>query len=90
MSVNRQPLTLRLLFYLVTISTQLLAIQSSVSPSVTSSDLCYLSHGGASETFTINEAVPIGSIVGSLKVSDEVKQTVELNFNLKEGLKVET
>lgn len=34
-----------------------------------SSDLCFLSHGGSSETFTINEAVPVGSIIGVLKVS---------------------
>lgn len=66
----RSPLILRWFFYLVTTFTQLLTIQRSfVSTSVSSSDLCYLSHGGASETFTINEAVPIGSIVGSLKVS---------------------
>lgn len=66
----RSPLILRWFFCLVTTFTHLLTIQSSfVSTSVSSSDLCYLSHGGASETFTINEAVPIGSIVGSLKVS---------------------
>ena len=33
------------------------------------SDLCFLSHGGSSETFTINEGVPVGSIIGVLKVS---------------------
>lgn len=85
MSVNRQPPLFRLLFYIVTISsTQFPAIQSSVSTSVSSSDLCYLSHGGASETFTINEAVPIGSIVGSLKVSSLVinsKANKPLNRN---------
>jgi len=32
-------------------------------------NLCYLSSGGSSETFTINEAVPVGSIIGILKVS---------------------
>ncbi|KAH9371018.1 hypothetical protein HPB48_017007 [Haemaphysalis longicornis] len=31
-------------------------------------NLCYLTHGGSSETFTVNEAFPVESIVGSLQV----------------------
>lgn len=32
-------------------------------------DLCFLEDGSSSETFTINEAVPVGSIIGLLKVN---------------------
>nr|XP_050043071.1 protocadherin-16-like [Dermacentor andersoni] len=31
-------------------------------------NLCYLTHGGSSETFTVNEAFPVESIVGRLQV----------------------
>lgn len=33
------------------------------------SNLCFLSHGGSSETFTVNEAVPVDSVIGTIKVS---------------------
>ena len=47
--------------------------ESVVTPQ---SDLCFLSHGGSSETFTINEAVPVGSIIGVLKVSTITRITL--------------
>lgn len=52
-------------------------IQSNISETTTSSDnvsgdgggnLCFLSHGGSSETFTVNEAMPINSVIGTIKV----------------------
>lgn len=33
-------------------------------------NLCFLSHGGSSETFTVNEGLPVNSVIGSIKVSD--------------------
>ena len=32
-------------------------------------NLCFLSHGGSSETFTVNEGLPVNSVIGSIKVS---------------------
>ena len=52
--------------------TLLIALDCSSMSSVqaqSQGDLCFLSDGSSSETFTINEAVPIGSIIGHLKVS---------------------
>ncbi|KPM08419.1 hypothetical protein QR98_0069360 [Sarcoptes scabiei] len=31
------------------------------------SNLCFLSHGGSSETFTVNEATPIETVIGTIK-----------------------
>lgn len=33
------------------------------------SNLCFLSHGGSSETFTVNEATPIETVIGTIKVN---------------------
>lgn len=35
----------------------------------TNPDLCYLTDGGSSQTFTVNEATPINSVIGTLQVS---------------------
>ncbi|KAJ6225284.1 hypothetical protein RDWZM_003829 [Blomia tropicalis] len=36
------------------------------------SNLCFLSNGGSSETFTVNEAMPIDSVIGSIKFKIEI------------------
>jgi hypothetical protein len=43
-------------------------IQISVILSSSQDNLCYLSHGGSSETFTVNEALPVNSVIGSIRV----------------------
>ncbi|XP_077554515.1 protocadherin Fat 4-like Cad96Ca isoform X2 [Haemaphysalis longicornis] len=40
----------------------------------TQDNLCYLTHGGSSETFTVNEAFPVESIVGSLQVAGDASE----------------
>lgn len=42
-----------------------------------SAELCFLSHGGSSETFTVNEAMPVNSIIGTLKVSSHFVNLVK-------------
>ena len=43
-----------------------------------SADLCFLSHGGSSETFTVNEAIPVNSVIGTLKVSNATRRSYRL------------
>jgi hypothetical protein len=43
-------------------------IQISVIFSSSQDNLCFLSHGGSSETFTVNEALPVNSVIGSIRV----------------------
>jgi hypothetical protein len=50
------------IIYLITL------IQISVILSSSQDNLCYLSHGGSSETFTVNEALPVNSVIGSIRV----------------------
>ncbi|CAN8021961.1 unnamed protein product, partial [Ixodes persulcatus] len=38
-------------------------------------NLCYLTHGGSSETFTVNEAFPVGNIIGTLQVAGNASET---------------
>ena len=58
------------IFYLILIIINLLIIlDNSSNYASAQSDLCFLADGSSSETFTINEAVPVGSIIGILKVS---------------------
>ncbi|KAM7302659.1 protocadherin-16 [Ixodes scapularis] len=38
-------------------------------------NLCYLTHGGSSETFTVNEAFPVESIIGTLQVAGNASET---------------
>lgn len=51
-------------------------------------DLCYLKDGGSSQTFTVNEATPINSSIGSLQVignvstSPETESEIELSLAL--------
>lgn len=42
------------------------------APPAQPQDLCYLSDGGSSMTLAINEATPLGSVVGSVEVSPTV------------------
>ncbi|XP_037509901.1 protocadherin-16 [Rhipicephalus sanguineus] len=51
-------------------------------------NLCYLTHGGSSETFTVNEAFPVESIVGRLQVvgnAGEPDGDIELRMADPEG-----
>ncbi|XP_037560945.1 protocadherin-16-like [Dermacentor silvarum] len=51
-------------------------------------NLCYLTHGGSSETFTVNEAFPVESIVGRLQVvgnASEPGGDIELRMADPEG-----
>ncbi|XP_053211587.1 protocadherin-16-like [Panonychus citri] len=59
---------------------------SSDSSSSYSADLCYLKDGGSSQTFTVNEATPINSVIGTLQVignvstSSEAESEIELSL----------
>lgn len=44
-----------------------------------SAELCYLASGGSSLTLTVNEATPVGSLIGTIDVSRETIQTCESN-----------
>lgn len=44
------------------------SFSSSSSQESTLENLCFLSHGGSSETFTVNEAMPVNSVIGTIKV----------------------
>ncbi|KAL3186804.1 hypothetical protein MRX96_026951 [Rhipicephalus microplus] len=51
-------------------------------------NLCYLTHGGSSETFTVNEAFPVESIVGTLQVAGNASEPwgdIELRMADPEG-----
>ncbi|KAL1474943.1 hypothetical protein MTO96_037651 [Rhipicephalus appendiculatus] len=51
-------------------------------------NLCYLTHGGSSETFTVNEAFPVESIIGRLQVvgnASEPNGDIELRMADPEG-----
>lgn len=43
-------------------------------------DLCYLKDGGSSQTFTVNEATPINSSIGSLQVTNSFIQLLSIYF----------
>ncbi len=42
--------------------------EEEVEAPIEESNLCFLSHGGSSETFTVNEAMPVDSVIGTIKV----------------------
>lgn len=44
-------------------------LSASSSSSYNLDELCFLSNGGSSLTLTVNEATPVGSIVGTIEVS---------------------
>ncbi|KAI1280504.1 Protocadherin beta-7 [Halotydeus destructor] len=56
------------------------------SASFSSANLCFLSHGGSSETFTVNEASAVNFVIGALKVignvatSDRTLGDIELSL----------
>ncbi|XP_054162337.1 protocadherin Fat 4-like, partial [Oppia nitens] len=45
-------------------------------------NLCFLSHGGSSETFTVNEGLPVNSIIGTIKVigNASIEGDIELSL----------
>ena len=56
------------MFYFILINLLIILSNSSNYYVHAQVDLCFLADGSSSETFTINEAVPVGSIIGVLKV----------------------
>ncbi|KAI2811329.1 hypothetical protein BLOT_002503 [Blomia tropicalis] len=50
-----------------TATTTTTTTETSFVSSDEESNLCFLSNGGSSETFTVNEAMPIDSVIGSIK-----------------------
>nr|XP_037285344.1 protein dachsous-like [Rhipicephalus microplus] len=70
----------------------LLALTECLAPPTTTTssqdNLCYLTHGGSSETFTVNEAFPVESIVGTLQVAGNASEPwgdIELRMADPEG-----
>lgn len=47
----------------------IICVQIISALSSTQDNLCFLSHGGSSETFTVNEGLPVNSVIGSIKVN---------------------
>uniref|UniRef100_A0A6B0VG12 Putative family u69 unassigned peptidase n=1 Tax=Ixodes ricinus TaxID=34613 RepID=A0A6B0VG12_IXORI len=48
---------------------------AATAQSLAQDNLCYLTHGGSSETFTVNEAFPVESIIGTLQVAGNASET---------------
>ncbi|KAH9387544.1 hypothetical protein TYRP_008733 [Tyrophagus putrescentiae] len=46
--------------------------EEEVEAPIEESNLCFLSHGGSSETFTVNEAMPVDSVIGTIKTTGEM------------------
>lgn len=53
---------------------QAVATVCAVAQTLPQDNLCYLTHGGSSETFTVNEAFPVESIVGRLQVAGNASE----------------
>ncbi|XP_001942850.2 protocadherin Fat 4 [Acyrthosiphon pisum] len=45
---------------------------------------CYLENGGSAESFFVSEDVPVGSIIGVLKINGDTSETGNINLSLKE------
>lgn len=58
-----------------TTTTSTTSSPSLSSSSSSSSNLCYLTDNGPSQTFTVNEGLPVNSIIGTLQVSNRCSIT---------------